>query len=91
VPGRVTADTPEIFGPAYRTRMAIVDFLPHAFGRVRIRLTDGSVHTGSFRTDILSPSIISAYFYGDKHDISLPIEAIVAMESLVDAGAVATA
>jgi hypothetical protein len=62
--------------------MAIVDFLPRAYGRVRILLSDGSVHTGSFRTDLLSPNILSAYFFGDARDISLPIAAIDAIEAL---------
>jgi hypothetical protein len=62
--------------------MAIDDFLPYAYGDVRIRLSDGSVHTGHFRTDLLSPSILSAYFYGDARDISLPIDAIETIESI---------
>ena len=64
--------------------MAIVDFLPRAHGRVRIALADGSVHTGHFRTDLLSPSILSAYFYGDARDISLPIAAIDSIDALPD-------
>jgi hypothetical protein len=64
--------------------MAIVDFLPRAYGRVRIHLADGSVHTGHFRTDLLNPSILSAYFFGDARDISLPIDAIDAIESLTE-------
>jgi len=64
--------------------MAIVDFLPRAYGRVRIHLCDGSVHTGSFRTDLLSPNILSAYFFGDARDISLPIAAIDTIEALTD-------
>jgi hypothetical protein len=62
--------------------MAIVDFLPRAHGRVRIHLADGSVHTGSFRTDLLSPDILSAYFFGDARDISLPIDWIDTIEAL---------
>jgi hypothetical protein len=62
--------------------MPINEFMPRAAGRVRIRLCDGSVHTGSFRTDILSASALSVYFYGDAHDISLPIADIDSLESL---------
>ncbi len=62
--------------------MAILEFLPQASGRVRIRLDDGSVHTGRFRTDILSERAMSAYFYGEVRDISLPIDLIVSIESL---------
>lgn len=62
--------------------MPINDFIPRAGGRVRIQLCDGSVHTGSFRTDILSASALSVYFYGDAHNISLPIADIDSMESL---------
>jgi hypothetical protein len=64
--------------------MAINEFIPRADGRVRIHLCDGSVHTGRFRTDILSPSALAAYFYGDAHDISLPIADIDFMESIED-------
>lgn len=45
-------------------------------------LTDGGVFTGSFRTDILSSSAVSVYFYGDESDISLPISLIASVESL---------
>ncbi len=62
--------------------MAIREFIPRADGRVRIRLVDGSVHTGRFRTDILSERAMSAYFYGEVRDISLPIDLIVSVESL---------
>ncbi len=62
--------------------MAILDFLPQAQGRVRILLTDGSVHTGRFRTDILSERAMSVYFYGEIRDISLPIDHIVSLEAL---------
>ena len=62
--------------------MPITEFVPRANGRVRINLCDGTTHTGHFRTDILSTSAISAYFYGDAHDISLPIADIVSMESI---------
>ena len=64
--------------------MAIVDFLPRVHGRVRITLADGSIHTGHFRTDLLSPTILAAYFHGDERDISLPIAAIDAIEPLSD-------
>ncbi len=62
--------------------MPINEFMPRATGRVRIRLCDGSIHTGSFRTDILSESALSVYFYGDVHDISLPVADIDSLESL---------
>lgn len=62
--------------------MAILDFLPQAHGRVQIRLEDGSVHRGRFRTDILSERALSVYFYGDIRDISLPIDLIDSVESL---------
>jgi hypothetical protein len=64
--------------------MAILDFLPQANGYVRMRLLDGSVHTGHFRTDILSESALSVYFYGDVRDLSLPIADIEAVEALED-------
>ncbi|BDE05816.1 hypothetical protein WPS_10920 [Vulcanimicrobium alpinum] len=67
--------------------MAIDEFLPRAAGHVRIRLSDGSVHTGEFRTDILGPTAISAFFRGDARDISLPIEMIDAIEPLGTASA----
>ncbi|MBD5654469.1 MAG: hypothetical protein IAI50_04730 [Candidatus Eremiobacteraeota bacterium] len=54
----------------------------HAAGRVRVNLSDGSVHTGRFRTDILSPSALAVYFFGDARDISLPICKIDSIESL---------
>jgi hypothetical protein len=60
--------------------MAILDFLPRAGGYVRIHLRDGSVHTGRFRTDILSETALSAYFQGDARDISLPVDAILTIE-----------
>jgi hypothetical protein len=78
----VTSDTSRPVTRDYHAPMAIVDFLPQAHGRVRIHLTDGSVHTGFFRTDLLSPNILSAYFFGDARDISLPIEWIDAIEAL---------
>jgi hypothetical protein len=68
--------------------MSIADVLSQANGRVRIRLTDGSVHTGSFRTDILSGTALAAYFFGDAHDLSLPVAAIAAIER-VDAASAA--
>jgi len=62
--------------------MAILEFLPRASGYVRMRLTDGSVHTGHFRTDILSPSALSVYFFGDVRDLSLPIADIDTIDEL---------
>jgi hypothetical protein len=62
--------------------MPIHDFLPRAHGHVRIHLCDGSVHTGRFRTDILSETALSAFFHGDARDISLPLDAILTIESL---------
>ena len=62
--------------------MAIYDFMPRANGRVRIRLCDGSVHTGCFRTELLSANALSVYFYGDAHDISLPVADIETIESI---------
>jgi hypothetical protein len=64
--------------------MATSEFIPQANGRVRIRLTDGSVHTGRFRTDILTESALSVYFYGDVRDISLPIELIDTVEPIAE-------
>ncbi|GAC1396770.1 MAG: hypothetical protein NVS2B8_19720 [Vulcanimicrobiaceae bacterium] len=62
--------------------MSIHDFMRYADGPVRIQLVDGTVHTGRFRTDILTPTALSAYFHGDIRDMSLPIEIVVAIESL---------
>ena len=62
--------------------MSVQDFMRNADGPVRIRLTDGSTHTGHFRTDILSSSALSAYFHGDVRDMSLPIAAVVEIEAL---------
>ena len=62
--------------------MSVQDFMRNAEGPVRIRLTDGSTHTGHFRTDILTPSALSAYFHGDARDMSLPIEAVLEIEAL---------
>lgn len=62
--------------------MSVQEFIPNARGHVRIRLVDGTVHTGRFRTDILTSTALSAYFHGDTRDMSLPIEAVVEIESL---------
>jgi hypothetical protein len=51
-------------------------------GRVRIVLADGQIHTGEFRTDILSPSAISAFFVGDVRPLSLSIEEVLSIEAL---------
>lgn len=64
--------------------MSIHEFLPKAHGRVSMTLTDGSTHTGRFREDILSPNAMAAYFFGDRHDMSLPIDAIERVESIED-------
>lgn len=64
--------------------MSIHEFLPKAHGRVSISLTDGSTHTGRFREDILSPNAMAAYFFGDRHDMSLPIDAIVDVKAIQD-------
>lgn len=66
----------------YSAEMPINDFLPRAHGHVRIHLRDGSIHTGRFRTDILTETALSAFFHGDARDISLPLDAIVTIESL---------
>ncbi len=75
---RTAAGRPE----PYSAVMPINDFLPRAHGHVRIHLRDGSIHTGRFRTDILSETALSAFFHGDTRDISLPLDAIVTIESL---------
>lgn len=62
--------------------MSIHEFLLKARGRVSIVLNDGSKHTGRFREDILSESALSAYFFGDNRDISLPIDAIIGVEAI---------
>lgn len=62
--------------------MHIDEFIARASGRVRIELTDGSVHTGRFRTDILSRTALSVFFIGEVRDISLPIDMITGMEPL---------
>jgi hypothetical protein len=56
--------------------------LPRSAGRVRIRLANGSIHTGHFRTDILSANAVSVYFFGDAFDMSLPIDDIDSVEQL---------
>lgn len=61
--------------------MKINEFLHRArSGRVRITLVDGQVHTGQFRTDILSRHALSAYFFGDVRPLSLAIDDIVACD-----------
>ncbi len=62
--------------------MSTQEFLRDADGPVRIQLADGSVHTGYFRTDILTPTAISAFFHGDVRDMSLAIDAVVRIEAL---------
>ncbi len=63
--------------------MTIADLLQCAkASRVRITLSDGKSFTGRFRTDILSESAISAFFYGEERDLSLAIEDIVSVEAL---------
>jgi hypothetical protein len=63
--------------------MKINEFLHRArSGRVRITLADGQIHTGSFRTDILSATALSAYFFGDIRPLSLAIEEIIGCEAL---------
>ena len=64
--------------------MSNYEFCRKAHGRVAIALSDGTSHTGRFREDLLSPSALSAYFYGDRHDLSLPIDAILRVESVAD-------
>jgi hypothetical protein len=55
--------------------MKINEFLHRArAGRVRIVLNDGRVHTGQFRTDIVSRSAIAAFFFGDLRPLSVPID-----------------
>jgi hypothetical protein len=63
--------------------MKINEFLHRArAGRVRITLRDGQVHTGRFRTDILSRNALSAFFFGDVRPLSLAIHDIVSCEAL---------
>jgi hypothetical protein len=89
----VTCATVPNEGRPYYTKKAAVrgaqamsthEFLPKAHGRVSIGLTDGTTHTGRFREDILSPSAMSVYFYGERHDMSLPIDAIACVVALED-------
>jgi hypothetical protein len=61
----------------------INEFLHRArAGRVRIVLDDGQVHIGHFRTDILSASALSAFFFGDERPLSLSIADIVSVDAL---------
>lgn len=62
--------------------MSPVDFLQRCHGRVCIELPDGRMLTGQFRTDILSPAAVSAYFFGDLYDMSIPIGLIVEITNL---------
>jgi hypothetical protein len=63
--------------------MKINEFLHRArAGRVRITLVDGQSHTGQFRTDLLGPRALSAYFFGDIRPLSLAIDDIEACEAL---------
>jgi len=62
--------------------MAIEEFIKHCRGAVRITLSDGSAQNGRFRTDIVTPTALSAYFYGDHHDVSLPIHLIDTIQHL---------
>ncbi len=63
--------------------MKINEFIHRArAGRVQITLADGQVHTGSFRTDILSANALSAYFFGDVRPLSLAIDDVVRCEAL---------
>ena len=65
--------------------MSNSEFLKNCRGEIRIRLTDGSSHAGHFRTDILSPNALSAYFYGRVRDMSLPIALVESIEHLPEA------
>jgi hypothetical protein len=65
--------------------MAIEEFLKHCRGAVRITLADGSAQNGRFRTDIVTPTALSAYFYGDDHDMSLPIHLIDTIQHIEEA------
>ncbi|GAC1541460.1 MAG: hypothetical protein NVS3B16_05050 [Vulcanimicrobiaceae bacterium] len=56
--------------------MSNLEFLSKARGRVTIDLIDGTTHTGHFRESLLSPTALAAYFHGDRHDMSLPLDAI---------------
>ena len=62
--------------------MSTLEFIARAEGSVRIHLIDGTTHTGRFRTDILTPMALSAYFFGDDHDMSLPINLVDKIETL---------
>jgi hypothetical protein len=62
--------------------MSIGEFLQNCQGEVRIRLSDGATYTGHFRTDILGPSAMSAYFHGNERDLSLPIHLVTGIEQL---------
>ncbi len=63
--------------------MQIAEFIHRArAGRVRITLVEGQVFSGRFRTDILSPSAVSAYFFGDVRDLSLSISDVVRIDAL---------
>ncbi len=63
--------------------MKIHEFLHRArAGRVRITLSDGQVHTGQFRTDLLSTNALSAYFFGDIRPLSLAIDDVVVCDAL---------
>jgi len=65
--------------------MPINEFLHRArAGRVRITLNDGQVHTGRFRTDLLSAHALSAFFYGDERPMSLVIDHVVGCEALAN-------
>jgi len=65
--------------------MPINEFLHRArSGRVRITLSDGQIHTGSFRTDLLSASALSAFFFGDERPMSLVIDNVIACEALAN-------
>ncbi|MBD5634661.1 MAG: hypothetical protein IAI49_09300 [Candidatus Eremiobacteraeota bacterium] len=58
------------------------EFLKNCHGEVRIQLAGGAVYTGHFRTDILSADAVSAYFYGNERDLSLPIGIVESIEHL---------
>ena len=70
--------------------MSNCDFLRSCYGEVRIHLTGGASYTGHFRTDILTPNAISAYFYGNERDISLPIGLVDSIEHLEEEDAIAS-
>jgi hypothetical protein len=65
--------------------MSIGEFLKNCHGEVCIHLTDGSSCTGHFRTDILSPQAVSAYFYGNDRDLSLPIAIVERIDHIAEA------